>query len=284
VDITQQTSFGLSPYQRPRGLALCFVPAAVRIVGRRLHWDLGPQPWKRLSPAKIDKALSKFLRIARYGWELPDNERIIEFASEFGCLGITDVHSKKMGTLFPINPDYKWACHGFLGALAPAQKGSEPLDNWVLWSSEFSRAWREVLSADPNHQVPDYLRLQLREDHGGYRGDLDDELARKWLLDRVSAQVTNWLQLGGCGSVVLEEGQICAGPLSLFGELARRLALLIDGHEIKSICSGCRRTFKERKKPTRGQRIYCPRCRARGIPVRDAVRAYRERKRSIGTT
>jgi hypothetical protein len=53
----------------------------------------------------------------------------------------------------------------------------------------------------------------------------------------------------------------------------------VEGAAVK--CSGCTKEFALKVKPRRGTRVYCDGCREAGVPVRDAVRDYRARKKFV---
>ena len=66
----------------------------------------------------------------------------------------------------------------------------------------------------------------------------------------------------------------------LFAGLVWQLMTVVCQATGIAVCSGCHRPYEPERKPKLGLRAYCPECRARGIPVRDAVREHRARKLS----
>lgn len=71
-----------------------------------------------------------------------------------------------------------------------------------------------------------------------------------------------------------------AARSGLYGEIWKRLAFKLCSSEGYTICDGCQEPYVRRNRVAkRGQHNYCPACRKFGIPQRDAMRRYRERKR-----
>jgi hypothetical protein len=65
----------------------------------------------------------------------------------------------------------------------------------------------------------------------------------------------------------------------IFPVLAAQLLATLTGSRARkpAICSGCDLPFIQAREPSTGKRKYCLPCRRAGVPVRDAVYAYRKR-------
>lgn len=95
----------------------------------------------------------------------------------------------------------------------------------------------------------------------------------------VLASVLNeWLTLGGVRPSISWRGPLAeidyVGP-NLFSVIALQLAFAVSGGDGISTCSGCGRVYPRQRRPKEGQRNYCPECRRRKIPLRDAKRDER---------
>jgi hypothetical protein len=66
-------------------------------------------------------------------------------------------------------------------------------------------------------------------------------------------------------------------PGGLFGALAVDLAFAVGRASGFAFCDGCGDVYAPSRRPVRGKRSYCQRCRDRGVPVLDAQRDRRRR-------
>jgi hypothetical protein len=106
---------------------------------------------------------------------------------------------------------------------------------------------------------------------------------RRLLTDRLNYWLSRWagvhpiFQWEDTDSPTIEFGHSwrtgCAPALVL--QLTRTVAL----KPAIATCSACGIAYTPQRHPKKNQRNYCARCRAEGIPVRDAVRSLRARKR-----
>jgi hypothetical protein len=158
--------------------------------------------------------------------------------------------------------------------------GWEPLDGWrrlaravsaVLrigaalaqarpaGAEEWKTAWS--FSRDPN-KAPHTRVADQRRDLGS--------LSDSWLMmGRVRPSM-------GCAR---EGYEIRVAGLGLFGTIAIQVMFYVAQARGWAVCTRCNRVFPPDRQPSLGRRTYCSRCRDRNAPVRDAERAYRDRKR-----
>ncbi len=100
---------------------------------------------------------------------------------------------------------------------------------------------------------------------------------RKALMD----VVTEWLRVGGVSPSLYWSNsgpQVWLQSPGLFGGLAMQLMLAICRSDGLERCSECRLPYVPSRRPRKGQRRYCPKCQADGIPRRDAERDARKRR------
>ena len=75
------------------------------------------------------------------------------------------------------------------------------------------------------------------------------------------------------------------GPLVRTNSIPTRDELLLvaekwntRGDRASAVCFNCGEAYTPHRLPSKSRRNYCPECRARGVPVRDASRDYYRRK------
>ena len=61
--------------------------------------------------------------------------------------------------------------------------------------------------------------------------------------------------------------------------LAVRLAFAAAASKGFWVCANCGSPYLPPRRPQRGRRNYCPECRKKRVPQRDAAREYKARKR-----
>jgi hypothetical protein len=66
----------------------------------------------------------------------------------------------------------------------------------------------------------------------------------------------------------------------VLGVVITQIAYVITGVDEAVACSGCGNLFRPKRSPARGRRHYCPRCRKKRVPRRDATRDWRARSRT----
>lgn len=97
----------------------------------------------------------------------------------------------------------------------------------------------------------------------------------------VAAVVDDWMALGDVRSAFSwpKSGpRVTYAVGGLFGALGLQLMLAVSNVQALVLCSSCGKAYRPRRLPRSG-RHYCPACRRRGIPERDAARDYRVRQR-----
>jgi hypothetical protein len=152
----------------------------------------------------------------------------------------------------------------------------ERTDDW----REYARLIRAFLRyiADPR-QVEDW-KMICRSFAPGVQLEETDSIPEQRAL--TAAAVNYWYDVAH-GHQILEyvggRFQLRPGGTNLFVVLFTQLAHKMAFSDQTAICSGCNEAFAPKRLPPRGSRIYCPRCRRKKLPERDAARDYRRRKR-----
>ena len=103
-------------------------------------------------------------------------------------------------------------------------------------------------------------------------------LCRRWR--ELLSKANYWLRFTGVSPCLEWRRQQPALTLhvgGLFGALAMQLTLAICGTDGLAICSGCGFGYIPNRRPKVNQKNYCQECREKGVPLRDASRAYRAR-------
>jgi len=98
-----------------------------------------------------------------------------------------------------------------------------------------------------------------------------------------SALVMQWLYWGDVRPDYYwgeKRARIRFGGSRLFGALATQLMLIAGQTPGLYRCSGCNTLESPERKPRRDRNHYCPTCREKKIPQRDAKREYLKRLRS----
>jgi len=67
---------------------------------------------------------------------------------------------------------------------------------------------------------------------------------------------------------------------SVFSLIALEIVSVVVGASGLAVCSNCGSPYLLSRSAAEGKRTYCPDCRAKSVPVRDAARDYRIRKRA----
>lgn len=104
----------------------------------------------------------------------------------------------------------------------------------------------------------------------------------------LAAIVSAWLALGAVRPVLAwgepreDEPVVTLGTSTLFGGLVLELLLAVGGKAGFAICSGCGAAYVPHRRPPAGsfgapRANYCPTCRARGLPQREAARRWRDK-------
>lgn len=284
------------------------VPNTIELEGDRLVWAF---QWPSRD-GKSDQAWSEECSAAARDWNrrpkpgmldvfvrLPAEspERILDFARRWGLLSICE-HGLPSSHNPPqepqgIMPDGRVAISG----CRPLRYGGNgPFDE--LWHWEPLSAWRafagqarSILNMIASVRTGKAGRpADVHTAHAGYAAtgweppsveatriviaDCLDGLLR---MSRVRPAV-RWLD-GEAGTITL-------GGDNLFQALSVQLALHATQSDGMALCSACNTAYTPRdrngqpRRPNPRRRSYCPACRDRGAPQRDASAAYRQRQRA----
>lgn len=99
----------------------------------------------------------------------------------------------------------------------------------------------------------------------------------------VASIVNTCLEMGNVRPIMHRSGPSKAGFTlrgnGLFGALAVQMFFTINRTGL-ALCTGCGSPFIPEKNPTEGRGRFCQRCRADKVPVKLAMRAYRQRQKA----
>lgn len=258
---------------RPVGAHAWPVPDVIELGQERgedcLYWRYTPPRFLFERPRA--GMLDGFTRL----WQAP-NAQILRFARRWGALHIC-AHNL---------PTSHAKCMPLRCTRESGFWFWEPIETWRFYSRQThalarlgSALHRDQLGADVDWQrfyqdVPD-----LPGEAPWWRRDLDDSLeVEKSSLKR---QVDDWLEIGRVRARIAWWGatsRLDMGGNSLFGAIALQLALALSSTDGLAICSSCQAPYTPSRRPSSGTQQYCPDCRRRKVPGRDAVRAYRRRR------
>jgi hypothetical protein len=266
------------------------VPLEVWIDGNTLRFLMAIEDGRRGALAATPSVatpsrgmLENFIRLS----DAPPT-RILAFAQRHGTLGVTK-KKPPSGSYFrsPRAKDLQTFGYAYLALDATIEpEGSEQIDVWRFWSHKMKLAlllaakfsagevgdidvWRDLMG-EPEFEFhglePD---THLKECVNHERGMLAEYIA-------------DWLELGWVHFFLngfdQDKFKLEFQTPSLFGGLALQLASVVCESGGFAICAGCANPFAPRRAPRKAHRNYCDECRRRKVPVRDAVRALRERR------
>jgi hypothetical protein len=259
--------------ERPLTSGRWRIPPAVDVNGDRLVWINDPGPPVRYARSGKE-LLEHFVRLA----DAPA-ERIKAYARRWGVLNICE-HGLPASHNPPPVPLPPKALLSWCRPLGwPANELWEPLEVW----RRYSRQMRAFLNIAARLHEGDLGRL---EDWRVLYYQVEDGPVPWWkrvtAADRrvVTLQLKEWLAIG---RVELEPSwdeeplALRLGVAGLFGALAVQLALAISRTDGLAVCSGCGISYIPSRRPKANRRRYCPECRRRKVPGRDAATGYRQR-------
>lgn len=284
---------------RPLPASRCLTPVRVEIDGERLYYGRGEGLeverliLRRISPPS--ELLDRFVSLSN-----GSASAVKKFASKYGVLGICEhglpcTHQ----SCVPINSG--WSCmpmgwgRGDM-ANSPTHDPWEPLSSWFSYSAR-ARALLNI--AARLHQGKCGLVNDWQQIHGTTPSQSLDNpsndnekrlLIEKWIL---TGELNHWLSVGGVrpliewglgkGStqprIVLSSGRL---PFGLFGAIGLQLLSAVARSDGLDVCCGCGTAYMPGRRPNPNRRSYCPNCRKRKVPQRDASRAYYQRIKSKG--
>ena len=262
--------------ERPVATGCLVIPNVIEIDGGRLHWDIDDdRPIEQPEPGQ--GMLNEFLTL-----QDADDEQIGAYARRWGILGVchhgvpashaafANAVERPCRLLREETDLYAW----------------EPLERWRY----FSRQAGAILN----------LAARLHADQPGRPEDWQQVITRKdrpvpwWKPSAVRSErimlgdvATQWITLGNVRPVLTwrstnpgPQVEFGSGGSSFFGALACQLMFTIARVDGVAVCSGCGTVYIPPRRPRRDQRRYCPTCRARGVPQRDAQRDRQQRRRA----
>jgi hypothetical protein len=245
------------------------VPASITAQGDRLLWaawqgETGPRA------ARVGVGcLPRFLRL-----EHATADAIVEFAQRWGVLQICahGFPASHNPPAYPLGGGRVTHCMplGWTEAVC-----WEPLEAWRVYAT-YMRALRD-------------LAAQLHQDKKGRAEDwqivwrdrrippgLDAQ--RRGLVDRLNLLV-RMAHVGLIASWRTQRPGFAWGGSGLFGALVMQLCAMITKAS-PAMCSGCGMFYQAvGRRPRYDRAAYCPGCRRKGVPQRDAEIAHRKRKR-----
>lgn len=273
-------------------------PNHVKILDGKLHWLMKINGWKYGGEHGRPDGdfFDRFLRLA----DASDQE-ILAYAEEWGVLEICEhgwpASHRRPGTTTPPA--------SLMGRCRPLGYGEKKGKGW--WGWEPFGAWRYyarqaiailnvsaqlisgksgsledlwILSLDPPRDIVNwrYEEWQLNPQKSNTRSleyqriDVDRRV-NQWIGGTDVHLYFNWRGQR-------KEPAVGVTGHGLFGSLAFQLAAIVGGKSSFAQCDGCATWYKpEKRRPREGERHYCASCRKRKIPIRDAARALRDRKK-----
>ena len=301
--------------ERPVDATRWGVPEEVEMDGRCLLWVMRWVPETSnedecatmIGPGR--GMLEGFVRL-----ENASVEAVLRYARTWGFLDIRRIPRGKQkekewfargnddGIIWPANFDSK----------NRAFYGWEPLYVWRFWCRRFAAALRvaSALSGADCPSTQDWETLFGLPDLSAFR---PSRSLQRWLSEhgssakpKASFEESLWLvwqygtpkgfevkearsylyaqirvlqRIGGVNLYMdLQSQRLVIKTRCLFSGLVWQLMSAVCASGGMAICSGCGKPYTPRRHPVARSRHYCPACRRSGVPVRDAVRAHRERK------
>lgn len=279
-------------------------PGDVRTDGDQLLWTT--PTWDRATASAANGTLlADFLGLAE-----ADAEQIADFARRWGVLGLCRHglprgHNLESAELLDSGRPTRAPCPPVQAATGPGiHEWSEPIQAWRDLSSQAATMLKlahglhgggaRVGSHSDWERLPRY-RTQLihrpsaetgpRKVSEGtsFRRNWKPEpgpvpatipAAREWL----GVVIDEWLRWGDL-RIVVDWGRTATlkiRSVSLFGAVALEVARAVARAEDLTTCSGCGIAYAPSRTPKPDQNNYCPECRGKGVPQRDAQRRQRQ--------
>jgi hypothetical protein len=263
-----------------------FVPKHIDIVSNELRWSRARGPAVR----RQGRLWGEFLALT--GREVT-GAMILAFARRWGVLHLCALH--RLPWNHPPLGDQSVVPSATLSRFGvrcePARRDVdhfvEPLSAWQDWLNR-ARAVLEIAGRlEQRRQVEKALWRQASdwpglETIGDRPGSAEGRRSDRQQLALV---VNDWLRLGKVRLNVEwreERPTVFLGSGDLFGAIALQIALAVTHQEQGvALCStwDCGNLFPPGRRPQAGRRRYCPTCRERGIPEKDAAQDFRDRQR-----
>ena len=265
---------------RPIKPGMLRVPKRVELLNNQLHYNDTDYRLVPTSPV----LLQSFIALKE-----ADNNSILRFAKRWGVLricrhGLPDSHlpygqmnDQVMGHAFkfcsPQDTDLVegcWYC--------------ERISEWRTWAAEIEAV----------------LNIAANLNNGKVGSDQDWAQLSKWIeegvwdllyepLEPLESQfrlfiwvLRGWIEVANLHpSLTRKDGKWSLSFFTggLFQGLTLRLILAVTTTDSLAVCSACGVSYFPERRPDSQRRNYCQLCRRSGVPIRDAQRASRERKR-----
>lgn len=306
--------FGGDFLGRPISGAAARIPQTIKVVGERLVWSEQGD----VREIETEGLLDAFLALAqpsaaanphilqfakRFGpLRLCAKHGIVECHRPMYALGT--VTTPVAGPDELLNFDYKsiW-CRAKIENDSP-RRYSEPLSQWREHAEDArdlleiasrirqleERSHNPVVAAVEISQYVESVQERWKRLDGidladpAYSHESWSWLHNPWR--RLAEDLNRWLRISDVEIFVTlrnRETRLTLGShrstWSVFSVIALELVSVLVGASGLAVCSNCGLPYLLSRLVTKTKRTYCPDCRAKGVPVRDAARDYRVRKR-----
>ena len=192
------------------------------------------------------------IALAFAGLAEAEPQTILEFARQYGVMLLCEhaepcIHNHPLGAIS-------------LGSRLCAPTKREPLAVWKRYARELRAVLRMAAEARLGRPATS------REDWEATGGLFERRLGRSTVSrtrQRVEAQVRRWLALGGVRpglSWRSEKPELTFEGVGVLGAVIRHVLPLVAGEGGYAFCAACCRVFTPHRRPTQGQRSWCPSC------------------------
>jgi hypothetical protein len=228
------------------------IPECAHIVGDEIHWTWPTAGQNRVEPPH--PFLWKKFAALSYG----STDKILRFAQRWG----------------PLKRD--------------SQRETERLEDWRSWSQRIAAAARlgGAISSNETGKAKDWKTILRALDRLCLLPSVTESdqsmLRRSLLVQAINSfcETIGPLSLlrleGSAGQAFVVRPTANSGAL---GAVVLQLIYVLAQYDEQTKCSECGAKIPSYRPKQAGRRRYCKHCRQKGIPKRDAARAYRERRR-----
>jgi hypothetical protein len=258
------------PDSFPWGQEILALPGRQR-AARLIH----PAPLPRPQSASIDRA-----GYLHWQWPSPPSTRKVPATLCFDFANLAQASDSQIQRFAA-----KW---GPLGLEIGIEQHVKAWRYYARIAQASLRFVTEVVSVPPLRQPAPRLADEdwktlceyLGWDIGGH-----SKLPISWHKSIAAAAVNQWFAQAKGHAILDYRLQIRPCAHRLFGILITQLAHVIARSDQWVVCAGCKRQFSPKRPISRGSRQYCPSCRRKKVPQRDAARDFRARakRERLGT-
>jgi len=248
-----------------------FVPSGIASVADGIVWDATrsrPDHIARPASGLIDD----FLRLGK-----GTDADILKFAVRWGPLYLCD-HDLPVG-------------HNLLGttpcSLVPAgRRRGLVSESFAAWRSTSTRFMAALQVAVRLHATQPGFRTDWITLAGRWPHKRQPSIEGQW--HRLLSLLNTWIRWGRVRPELVH-GPARTRPVfdlafaGVFGALTLQVAAVVARSDGFAFCSACTDLFTPTRRPVAYQRRYCPTCRKRGAPVRDAMADRRARLKTGGS-